>query len=70
MMAKVESVRIRKDWQEHETYFDAFVNRQPVRWTVEDMFGNAQEVEVEFTRVEHAGDSTIFTYEVYKRLEN
>ncbi len=55
------SVLIAKDSDEHERYFQAFIERHVVRQHVEDMFGTTRVLEAEVYSVEHVGDKTRFT---------
>lgn len=57
-----KSVLIAKDSEEHERYFQAFIDHSVIRWKVEDMFGDTQEVKVRVFSVEHVGDKTRFVF--------
>ncbi len=57
-----KSVLIAKDSEEHERYFQAFIDDNIVRWQVEDMFGSSREVKTRVFSVEHVGDKTRFVF--------
>ncbi len=56
-----QSKLIAKDSEEHERYFNAFLEDEVMSWTVEDLFGTVHVVRAKVFRVEHAGDKTRFT---------